>query len=309
MPSKKKGQAKATSSQLDDDALLEQAIAENALLAKQQPSQPTAASAQAKAAGKAKSSKKKSTDKVLTMAESMEKLQGVRIFHIFRLLKDGAKDVVADADGVIAFYVSAADVQAALATLKQADTGTASLGIDHITLDRAFALTQGLMGLQAPGAKTRLHFPQAVVAAEGEAGVPEPLRERMRNAGPYPLFYSEKIIDPKCTPLFFTRSDLAEYWVATGGAADAVPEPTVTDLRVVIGRTLQEPGNWESLRVIPPSEAAPLFQELFARSTKECDMTYGFLSGATRLQVVKHAVAVADGDEPPPLASPAVSVN
>lgn len=295
----KKGKQKAkepTQGPADEDALLEAAIAENEVLRKKLASDEVE---QVKA-------KVAQQGKTFTMQETLAKLDRIMIFSIFRMLPDGSKDLCpAPGDGAVTFYTDAADAKADIELLKAADAA-AKVGLDGIPLGRAFALTQGLMSLQTP-AKTRLQFSRAIVQAEGESGVPSAYRERMRGAGPFPMFYSEYIDVPGCTPIFFTREDLAEYWVGAGGAADALPQPTVTDLRYVISRTLQEPGQWEMLLYVPPKHSAELMKAVLARDQRDEGVKRGFTSGMSRLKDVAKAAAIADGEEPPPLTAVPVS--
>jgi len=302
----KKGN-KAKTQELDDDALLDAAILENKELRAKLPQE-------VKKTGGAPSKGRRSNLnhnnaplpelKTLTMQETLAKLDRVMIFSIFRMLPDGSKDICPSSDGVVTFYAGADDVQAELEKLKQAEP-SARLGLDHLPLGRAFAISQGLMGVKAPG-PTRLLFSRAVVEAEGEAGVPTEMRERMRAAGPFPLFYSEQIQVPTATPLFFAREDVTEYWVAAGlGSRDDAPEPAVTDLRIAVGRTLQEAGVWEPLVYVPAKSSMGLLKQITERVYREKLTQEGFASGSQRMQAVKHAVAVADGEEPPPLSAAA----
>jgi len=307
-----KSQGDAAPAPEDDDELLAAAIlqsqADRAKLSELDLIAHKAKMATAAAGGKKKNRAKAAASKVgkvLTMPETLAKLDRVMIFHIFKLCDDGSKDVCPSLNGEVTFYVDAAEVRAEVEALKATDAAL-QVGIDHVPLSRAFALTQGLMGLQAPGAiQMKLQFSKAITAAEGGAGIPEALREKMSGRGPFPMFYSDKIVVPNCQPIFFTRSDLAEFWVGAGGSPDAVPEPVVTDLRIVVTRTLQEAGSWASLLYVPPKSSAALAKELIARTTLEKKTADGFASGGARLKEVARAVAVADGEEPPPLDAPA----
>jgi hypothetical protein len=236
---------------------------------------------------------------VLTMPETLEKLDRVKFFNIVRILPDGMKDTCASSSGEIYFYADAADATAALDELKRSEPD-ARLRLELVPLGRAFALVQGLMGLKAPS-PTRLHFSRSTVAAEGEAGVPEHLRDRMRSAGTFPLFYAENIGSQRVTPVFFSRDDLLAQWVKGGNAAETLPPVTVTDLRVVVARTLQEPGDWKPLVLIPPSASAELVKALSETASSEAAIGHGFVRGAQLLARVEHEVALADGDVPPPL--------
>lgn len=236
---------------------------------------------------------------VLTMPETLEKLDRVKVFSIVRILPNGMKDTCASSSGEICFYTDAADATAALDELKRSEPD-AKLRLELVALGRAFALVQGLMGLRAPS-PARLHFSRSTVAAEGEAGVPEHLRDRMRSAGTFPLFYAEDIGSHRVTPVFFSRDDLLAQWVKGGNTAETLPPITVTDLRIVVARTLQEPGDWKPLVLIPPSGSAELVKALADRASSEAAIGQGFVRGAELLAKVEHEVALADGDVPPPL--------
>ena len=217
----------------DDDALLDAAIAENARIR------------EAEKALKDAMAKMNAKASTLTMEQTLEKLGKVMLFSIFRMMEDGSRDVCQSPDGALTFYADASDAEADLAELRALEP-SAQLGLSHTSLGRAFALTQGLMGLKAP-TNTRLQFSREVVAAEGDAGVPKELRAKMASAGPMPLFYSEQIDNGAVTPVFFHREDLLEYYHAAHGADAKPPQVTLTDLRVVVARTLQERGFWAPL--------------------------------------------------------------
>jgi hypothetical protein len=303
--SKKGGKKDGASPALDEDALLDAAIAENLALKAKAESEAKLMEVVKK---EVKEAKKKKSLRVLQMSETMAKLDRVMVFHITRTLPDGNKDVVV-VENTLIFYVDAADVQTDLEELKAADPSL-PLSIEHVPLGKAFALVQGLQGLTGPpGVKRHLQFSRAVVKAEGERGIPAELREQMRSGGPMPMFYSEKIELPGVTPIFFTRDDLLKFWEGSllAGAPHAAKAPpvTVTDLRYVVARTLQEAGDWEALFFVPPSRSAELSTAVRDAALREAEMARGFESGAQRLQAVMHAERVASGEEPPPLTAAA----
>jgi len=283
----------------DDAALLDAAIAQAAAERAQMKQQPPAPAPPSSRARNALADKSKAGS-VLSMPDTLAKMDRVMAFTVARLLPDGSKDVCPSSDGSVTFYTDAADVNADLAELKAAHPD-AKLGVDFTPLGRAFALSQGLMGLKPP-CPMRIQFSRRVVQEVGEAGVPADLRSRMAGAGPFPLFFSERLGSEAFTPVFFTRADLNEFWANTGGAYEKAPEPTVTDLRIVVARTLQEPGQWEPLHYIPPKASEALTKELASKADREAAVTQGFAAGTQRLKAVAKAVAVENGDEPPPLA-------
>ena len=265
----------------DDDALLAAAIAENAAVreaeAKMQPQRPTI---------------------VLTLQQSLAKLDRVHTFHVVTVLANGMKDAFPSTDGVLTFYTDAEDAKEALEEL-QAKQPEAALRLELVPLGRAFAVTQGLMGLAAP-IPTRLQFSRAVVAAEGEGGLPAELRERMRKAGPFPLFVSQELSTDAITPVFLTRDDLADAWCKRGKPLEQL-DVVVTDLRTLVARTMQEPQEWNSLVYVEPKRSAASVMTIGARAAKQQQLAQGLMKGDALLKQVAHQVAVADGDEPPPL--------
>jgi hypothetical protein len=206
------------------------------------------------------------TEKVLSMPEALEKLDRVRVFNVVRILKEGgAKDVCASPDGFIVFYADAADAEAALAEMTKLHS-EGMLRLETIPLGRAFALTQGLMGLKAP-MPTRIQFSQAIVAQEGDRGVPEELKARMAKTGPFPLFFLPGLGAPAIMPIFFSRADLTACWAKKH--TEAMPEASVTDLRVLVARTMQEPGDWKQLVFVHGHAEAQLIKRLDAQAKRE----------------------------------------
>ena len=175
-----KGKASGAAKPKDDeDALLDAAIAQaNAERASAPPA--AAQLADKKKAGKKARGQAKSTppDTVLSMAETLKKMDKVMTFTFSRLLPDGNKDVCPAPNGAITFYTDAADAKADLAEL-QAAQPEMNFTLDYTPLGRAFALTQGLMQLSLPG-PSKLQFSRKIVQEVGEAGVPEELRKSRR---------------------------------------------------------------------------------------------------------------------------------
>ena len=306
-----KGKAKQAKP-VDDDALLDAAIAEvanerlkleaesaqNAKATKEQKA--AAQKAQKAVAKEAQAAKGAATaGTVLSMPDTLSKLDRVMAFTITQVRGDGSKDSYKSPNGAVTFYMDSADAKADFEALKAADP-KAPISLDFAPLGRAFALTQGLMGLKTPGPCV-IQFSRAIVKQYGEAGVPPELQERMRSTGPFPLFYSDKLGSAEFTPIFFAPKDLFDFWVSCGGSPEKLPEPTVTDLRVVVARTLNEPGEWQPLHYVPHSTSEALQTELMARNKREEGLKQGFTAGAELLKKVQHAVRVEEGDEPPAL--------
>ena len=301
----KGGRGAPKAAALDDDALLEQAMAqatlERAELAKQPPKPEPA---KKKGKGKARAAAQQEAAKpapgtVLTMQATLQKLDRVMCFSISRTLPDGKRDACPGLDGVVTFYLDQEDVKADFEAMKAADP-EAKLSLDFVPLGRAFALTQGIMGLKAPG-PTRLQFKRSTAAEVGDKGVPDYLREKMAGVGPFPLFYSEKLGSERFTPVFFDVADLKEFWATCGGDPKNPPEPTATDLRIVVARTLQELGSWEPLHYVPAKASEPLTRELNQRAEREALDREAFTRGQEKLKKAAEQVHEEDGDEPPAL--------
>ena len=277
----KSGSNKAVTPSADDDALLEAAIVEASIAraaavvkAEEAKAKEAAAAAVKIAQAKFKTGASAFNGEILTMQQTLAKLDRIIVFTLVRVLEDGSKDAC-PFKGELQFYVDSGDAQADLAAL-QKEHPDAKIGISHAPLGRAFALTQGLMGLKAD-APSRLQFPRSTCAAEGDACVPKELREKMRSAGPFPLFYSDKLGNNGFTPVFFSRSDLCDFWMTSGAPAELKPEEhtTVTDLRILIARTLQEPGSWQPLHYVPAKNSAALAKEVTDRAAADDEVSEG----------------------------------
>ena len=222
---KKKSNAAAEASGPSDDALLDAAIAENATLKAAAAAQAEEAKAKeaAKAAIKIAQAKFKNANapksELLTLEQTLGKLDRIMSFTIIRLLGSGLKDMAPGADGHLVFYVDARDAQAALAALKTAHP-EAKLALDHVPLGRAFALTQGLMGLRTP-APSRIQFSQSVVEAEGDKESPRSSARKWRLRGP-------------------SRSSTATSWATTLSRQSSFPVMTSETFGASVGALRHE---------------------------------------------------------------------
>lgn len=241
---------------------------------------------------------------MLALSEILSKLDRVHTFTIIVVLADGSKDACPTANGSLAFYTDAQDARAALAeveALHETKGAKTTLRIDVVPLGRAFAITQGLMGLKTP-LPAKLVFSKAVVGVEGDAGVPAALRPRMEGTGPFPLFMSCGLETKSFTPVFLSREDLAEAWLRHGKPLEELsPSVLVTDLRTLVARTLKEVAEWRSLVFVQPRAHNELARAILAQGEQERTLASGLVKGEQLLKQVRQRVAVEDGDEPPPL--------
>ena len=107
---------------------------------------------------------------------------------------------------------------------------------------------------------------EAASAALDESPSPPLLRQRNRQMGALPLFGSDKIRfefrregEGEATtmmPLFLRRADLASAWLASGGAADAMPSVQLTDVRTLAWQMrFDDSQDWRRLVLVAPEEA------------------------------------------------------
>lgn len=175
----------------------------------------------------------------LTMPAVLERMSRVMVFNITHVRSDGVKDVFQMPNSLIEFYADSADAKAALERAKKSNPKK-RLELEAVPLGKAFALTQGVNGMST-AVPTRLLFSSTAVADEGDAGVPKPLRDGMRSAGPFPLFFVQQLASPGAMPFFLSREDLAATWLKSGRTQEALEtaEVEVLDLRILAASAIQ----------------------------------------------------------------------
>ena len=240
-------------------------------------------------------------DAVLTMPEILSKLDRIHTFTMVTVLDNGSRDACPTADGMLAFFTDPQDAKVALAELKVKYEANgvekATLDIEIVPLGRAFAITQGLMGLKSP-MPAKLVFSKAIVKVEGDHGVPPALRPRMAGVGPFPLFLSIGLDNQAIMPVFLSRDDLADAWAKRGHPLEELgPSVIVTDLRTLVGETLNKVAGWRSLVFVQPRAAMDLARAIL----KQGALASSLVQGGQLLEKVKERVAMEDGDAPPPL--------
>jgi len=202
----------------------------------------------------------------MSVDELLEKMSRVITFNI-TALRDGRRDCHQMPSGAIEFYADAADAQAALQEAQAAAKPGVRLELEGVPLGKAFAVTQGLMGMATP-VPTKLYFAKSSVAEVGEAGVPEAMREDMRATGPFPLFSVEELKSPGAMPVFLSYADLTASWTKSGRAVEELPPPSeaVIDLRVLAASALQDDKEYfKMLLFIAPRSSVALQKELATR--------------------------------------------
>ena len=121
----------------------------------------------------------------------------------------------------------------------------------------------------APQVELRLQACEAEAAVArpllSEAPVPPLLRRRNAVNGALPLFGSDEIrfaaddgaeAGQSALPLFFRRDDLRAAWLASGGAAEAMPSVQVTDLRTLAWQMQFDTSqDWRPLLFVAPASS------------------------------------------------------
>jgi len=205
------------------------------------------------------------------MEQLLDKMSRVSAFNIVSTRKDGRKDCHLNESGNIDFFLDANDARAALQAAQAAHSdASVALDLEAVPLGKAFSVTQGLMGLRTP-VPCKLHFCKATVAAVGEKGIPLGMHDKMRGAGPFPVFSAEQLISPGAMPAFFSHEDLAATWKRSGRPEEALPAPedAVIDLRVLAASALQEARDcFGKLLFIAPRSSVALQKELATRDER-----------------------------------------
>lgn len=253
---KKKGAKQAE--QLNDDELLDQAIAENRRLEEERRQQQQQLEATAAVAAQAAGRPSK--------AEVLRRLDesGILLFHLVSILEGNKSSACTSADGEWVFYFDPADAKAAME--ERSKTHPGPLAVSFTPLGRAFALSEGWIKPAASNPPPmRLQASQAVLRSfGGKIGhdiCPPKIREKMNpRTSPLPVFTLAELQDEEtgAAPFFFSRNDMTRRWMEkTGKPIAAVPgQATLSDLRVLVVRMLTNPRDWATLQLVPPQQIA-----------------------------------------------------
>jgi len=236
------------------------------------------------------------------MQALLEKMSRVITFNITSVV-DGKRDCFQAASGAIEFYADAADATEALQVAQSANP-EAHLELEAVPLGKAFAVTQGLMGVSTP-IPTKLLFSKATVAAVGEHGIPEAMRDKMRGTGPFPLFSVEELRSPGAMPVFLSFDDLRASWLKSGRPIESLPaaEDAAIDLRVLAASVLQDQQEYfKKLLFLAPRSAVQLHKQLAsAREGEEVRNNLVAAKAIVDAEVAAEIVPkVAHVDEAPP---------
>jgi hypothetical protein len=226
-----------------DDALLDQAIADNR----------AAASSKAELSAPPKAA--------LSQHDIIEKMNTVPTF----CLLNGEQNIVGMQDETGAesctWFTEADDAREMFAFAKQQNEGVPlHLGVTPLGL--AFALAEGWadslfvgnMRLQGKHAIVTQLAPMLAQQCEAQ-GVP-PATWHL------PVFCCDELSSPTVMPVFMSRSDLVAAWVASGRTKESVPEHlTVLDLRVLVHQMQTDTFAWSTLEFVGSPRSVQLVRE------------------------------------------------
>ena len=294
-----KKKSRDASTELTEDEMLKQAIAENKAAADE--------IASAAAAG----------IRPLTQKELIAKLDQVLLLNLVATTDDQKKQIVPGADGSLRWYSDVFDAKVALRDMeaKMPPLPGYALGLNFTPLGKAYSLSEGWVKVGSGEAPPMCLQPSSKVLQEvGEASLkaldgqlPSQLKKRNRRQGAFPIFYLEELVSERTMPFFFTRDDLVTCWMSSGKSFEDLPKQlNVIDLRVLVVRVLTEPNRWlERLTFVPPQSSVDLMQMVDGISD-QLEALGNMAAKATGEAIAEanaaHQAAIASGEEPPALA-------
>jgi len=257
---KKKGGTAAAAAADDDDALLAAAIAENLLISKEA-AEATGAPAEAQSGAPAGAA--------LSRQEIVVKLNAIPTFCLLNAEK-GIVGMQNDGGGETCCWFT--DAHMARACLKEAqannlDVPNLHLGVTPLGLAFSFAAGWqrsnfiGQMLIQ--GHQDVVNDMAPALRAQLEAQGIEPGHWQL------PVFVCDELQSPTVMPVFMSRSDLVQAWVASGRERESVPDNLgVMDLRVLVAQMQTDVFAWKTVAFVGSPSAVELVREAKALSNK-----------------------------------------
>jgi len=324
----KGGQSSAKRVQkVDDNALIEQAIAQNR--AEQEKRAAAEGARQEQKAAEAKAQQEQLSmareqltgvagkgpqkpGKALTRDQIVEKLNAVPTF----CLLNGQYNIVGLQDpeepkvDVCFWMTDGADAKDMLEAAKAANPPDVadSLHLGVTPLGLAFALSE-------KWAETKFNGDMRLRGAREDAArgdnVGEMLRGQVEAQGleqaswALPIFCCDELQGPAAMPMFLSRKALAETWVVSGRKLAELPQQqAVMDLRVLVAQMQTDAFAWETLHFITERKSVGLVKE--AKEAKEAAAAARSGRPGPAAQPTQAAAAASAGagdadDEPPPL--------
>jgi len=307
-----KGGKKATSSQVDEDALLNQAIAENlafeekATRAKAEADAEKEKSRAEQIAKEVASARRDRAGAPLSRQDVAEKLNGIPCFCVVDATKQFVPLRIQDRAGLTEdccfFWSEPVEAKHALAqAMSQRSETESSLGLATIPLGKAFALCEGWAEAGTSTGQP-CKFQLRAHARLVEEVRPQ-LTRQLEHAGldpaggVFPLFLCEELTTDTVMPIFLSRVDVVSTWeaaIAQAGrdVSKATPPSkiTVLDLRM-LARRMQSGGmDWSIVTFVGTDRAFQLMHE----TQKKCEEQQGLPTAVPAAPFDPEA-------EPPPL--------
>ena len=294
--------------ELNDDELLDQAIAENLRIEEERQQQQQ--QLRATAAVAAQAAGRPSNAQVVRRLDD----SGIQLFHIVAVREGNKSGACTSADGEWVFYFDPADAKAAME--ERSKTHPGPLAVSFTPLGRAFALSEGWIKPAASDPPPmRLQASQAVLRSFGGKVChdlcPPKIREQMNpRTSPLPVFTLSELQDEAsgATPFFFSRNDMTRRWVEkTGKPVAAVPEhATLSDLRVLVVRMLTNARDWETLQLVPDQQVSARIEkqrkarEAEAAAARAAEAAAISLRPAASLRPATNSQSARDGSDASP---------
>jgi len=307
-----KGGKKATSSQVDEDELLNQAIAENlafeekATRAKAEADAEKEKSRAEQIAKEVASARRDRAGAPLSRQDVAEKLNGIPCFCVVDATKQFVPLRIQDRAGLTEdccfFWSEPVEAKHALAqAMSQRSETESSLGLATIPLGKAFALCEGWAEAGTSTGQP-CKFQLRAHARLVEEVRPQ-LTRQLEHAGldptggVFPLFLCEELTTDTVMPIFLSRVDVVSTWeaaIAQAGrdVSKATPPSkiTVLDLRM-LARRMQSGGmDWSIVTFVGTDRAFQLMHE----TQKKCEEQQGLPTAVPAAPFDPEA-------EPPPL--------
>ena len=278
-----KRREKAQAEVVDDDALLEAAMAENLRLRENK------AATSKTTAEATKPSSPLEPGCALSQEAIVRKLNAVPTFCIL----NGDRNMVGmeseEGGETMVWFIEAAEAKAWLeaAVAANPDLG---LHLGVVPLGIAFSFCVGwtpshfIGGLKIQGNSTVVNDVRPMLLQQLEAQGMDPGMWQL------PLFCCDELQGESALPVFTSRTTLVEAWVASGRTRETVPDCSVLDLRLLVQQMQTDIFAWHTVQFVAASAAVEAVREAKAKAKVATKDEPPPLEGASD-----------PADEPPPL--------
>ena len=193
----------------------------------------------------------------LTKQECVSKLDSCPTFNIVTVLGNKIIGTTDDSgEEAVRFWVDPDEASSAL-VVAQLQKPDVPLRLACTSLGTAFALVVGWANTGS-ALPLRLHPSKAVLAAVAEELGAAPDNEA------FPIFACDALMNQKVIPLFLTKQDLKDTWIASGRPAESLPtDITVTSLRKIVSLMLADASmNWRGAMLVANMKAVEKAQQV-----------------------------------------------